>query len=67
MASIDLDDLVAFKALAETYSFSAGARLIPISQSAFSRRIEKLESALETKLVERTTRRVTLTAVGRDF
>ena len=28
MASIDLDDLVAFKALAETHSFSAGARLI---------------------------------------
>ena len=67
MASIDLDDLIAFRALAETYSFSAGARLIPISQSAFSRRIEKLESTLEAKLVERTTRRVTLTAVGRDF
>ncbi|MDA8549299.1 LysR family transcriptional regulator, partial [Litoricolaceae bacterium] len=67
MASIDLDDLIAFRALAETHSFSAGARLIPISQSAFSRRIEKLESTLEAKLVERTTRRVTLTAVGRDF
>ena len=67
MASIDLDDLVAFKALAETHSFSAGARLIPISQSAFSRRIEKLESAFEIKLVERTTRRVMLTAVARDF
>ena len=67
MARIDLDDLIAFKTLAETHSFSAGARLIPISQSAFSRRIEKLEIALDAKLVERTTRRVTLTAVGRDF
>ena len=67
MAQINLDDLIAFKALAETYSFSAAARLIPISQSAFSRRIEKLESALNARLVERTTRRVTLTAVGRDF
>lgn len=67
MARIDLDDLIAFKTLADTHSFSAGARLIPISQSAFSRRIEKLEIALDAKLVERTTRRVTLTAVGRDF
>ena len=67
MAGIDFADLVAFKALAETQSFSTAARLIPISQSAFSRRIEKLENRLDAKLVERTTRRVTLTAVGRDF
>jgi len=67
MAGIDFADLVAFKALAETQSFSDAARQIPISQSAFSRRIEKLENRLDAKLVERTTRRVTLTAVGRDF
>ena len=67
MANIDLDDLTAFKILAETSSFSDAAKMIPISQSAFSRRIEKLETALDARLVERTTRRVTLTAVGRDF
>ena len=67
MANIDLDDLTAFKILAETSSFSDAAKTIPISQSAFSRRIEKLETALDARLVERTTRRVTLTAVGRDF
>ena len=38
-----------------------------LSQPAFSRRIDKLEQALGVRLLERTTRRVTLTAVGRDF
>ncbi len=38
-----------------------------LSQPAFSRRIDKLEQALGVRLLDRTTRRVTLTAVGRDF
>ena len=63
----DLNDLLAFRAVAELNNFRRAAELVHISQPAFSRRIEKLEQALGVKLLERTTRRVSLTAVGRDF
>lgn len=63
----DLNDLHAFRAVAELGSFRKAADEIHLSQSAFSRRIEKLERALGVRLLERTTRRVELTAVGREF
>ena len=63
----DLVDLEAFAAVAELSSFRAAAEAVNISQPAFSRRIQKLEDALGVKLLDRTTRRVTLTAVGREF
>nr|WP_316641971.1 LysR family transcriptional regulator [uncultured Roseateles sp.] len=63
----DLNDLLAFRAVAELGNFRRAAEAVHISQPAFSRRIEKLEQALGAKLLERTTRRVSLTAVGRDF
>ena len=67
MPLFDLQDLYAFLALSEHGSFRYAAEAICISQSALSRRIEKLESALGVKLFERTTRRVTLTQTGRTF
>ena len=63
----DLADIQAFAAVAELQSFRAAAESIHLSQPAFSRRIDKLEEALGVRLLDRTTRRVTLTAVGRDF
>ena len=65
--NFDLDDLMAFRAVAELGNFHRAAEAVHISQPAFSRRIDKLEQALGVKLLERTTRRVALTAVGRDF
>ena len=65
--NFDLNDLQAFRAVAELSSFRKAAEAIHISQPAFSRRIEKLEEALGVRLLDRTTRRVNLTAVGRDF
>ena len=53
--------------MAELASFRKAAEAIRLSQPAFSRRIEKLEAALGVRLLDRTTRRVNLTAVGRDF
>jgi DNA-binding transcriptional LysR family regulator len=65
--NFDLADLRAFVAVAEMNSFRAAATALHLSQPAISRRIEKLESALGIRLFERTTRRIALTAVGRDF
>ena len=65
--NFDLNDLLAFRAVAELNNFRRAAEAVHISQPAFSRRIDKLEQALGVRLLERTTRRVNLTAVGRDF
>jgi DNA-binding transcriptional LysR family regulator len=65
--NFDLNDLQAFRAVAELGNFRRAAEAVRISQPAFSRRIEKLEEALGVKLLERTTRRVSLTAIGREF
>jgi DNA-binding transcriptional LysR family regulator len=63
----DLGDLQAFTAVAEMKNFRRAAELVHISQPAFSRRIDKLEAALGVRLLDRDTRKVELTAVGRDF
>jgi len=65
--NFDLSDLYAFRALVEYGSFKSAADAICISQPALSRRIDKLETLLGVKLFERTTRRVSLTLVGRKF
>ncbi|MEJ8859861.1 LysR family transcriptional regulator, partial [Variovorax robiniae] len=65
--NFNLNDLQAFRAVAELNSFRKAADALHVSQPAFSRRIEKLEDALGVRLLERTTRRVSLTSVGRDF
>lgn len=64
---INLADLQAFVGVAELGSFRAAADSVNVSQPALSRRIEKLEDALGVRLFDRTTRRVSLTAIGRDF
>lgn len=65
--NIDLEDLKAFVATAEMQSFRAAAESIHLSQPALTRRVQKLETTLGVALLERTTRRVSLTVVGRDF
>lgn len=65
--NFDLNDLKAFRAVVEQGSFRRAADTVRITQSALSRRIDKLETALGVKLLERTTRKVALTNVGRAF
>lgn len=65
--NFDLQQLQAFIAVAERGSFRAAADEIHLSPPALSRRIEKLESIIGTRLFNRTTREVELTSLGRVF
>lgn len=65
--NFDLQQLQAFIAVAERGSFRAAADQIHLSPPALSRRIEKLESIIGTRLFNRTTRQVELTSIGRVF
>lgn len=67
MSAIDFDGLRAFTTVATLGAFHDAARLLAISQSSLSRRIQKLEDAMGVPLLSRTTRRVALTPAGRDF
>lgn len=53
-----------FVALTETLHFGRAAEVSFVSQSAFSNAIKTLESTLQTQLVDRTKRQVTITATG---
>jgi len=55
-----------FVALAELRHFGRAAEACHVSQSAFSTAIRDFERLLGAQLVDRTNRRVTITALGRD-
>jgi len=56
-----------FISLAETHSFSRSAELRHVTQPAFSRRIQSLESWLGSDLIDRTSYPTRLTAAGEVF
>ena len=60
-------DLRAFVAVVELGGFHRAAEALNMSQPALSRRIQRLEAAVGAALLERTTRRVALTMVGREM
>jgi DNA-binding transcriptional LysR family regulator len=64
---IDTLGVQAFIAIADQGGFGRAAEALSITQTALSRRLKNLEDFLGVKLVERTTRSVALTAIGRDF
>ena len=64
---IDTLGVQAFIAIADQASFSRAASTLNITQTALSRRLQNLEGQLGVKLLERTTRSVSLSALGRDF
>jgi len=66
MRTPTLKQLQYFLALTETGHFGRAADRCFVSQSAFSNAIRELETSLETQLVDRTNRNVTITATGQD-
>lgn len=65
--NFDFGDLQAFLAVAENGSFQRAAAQLAISQSAITRRIQKLETALDVELFERTTRSLKPTLAAKEF
>lgn len=65
--NFELLDLRAFLAVVELAGFHKAAEALAISQPALSRRIQSLEASVGAPLLERTTRRVAPTAIGRSF
>ena len=58
-------ELAAFARVVELGSFTAAARALGVPKVALSRALKALEARTGTRLLERTTRRVTLTDAGR--
>lgn len=65
--NVTLRQLRAFVAVARTESFTLAAESLFITQSALSGLIKEFESALGLRVVDRSTRRTTLSDVGRDL
>ncbi|HET9751390.1 MAG TPA: LysR substrate-binding domain-containing protein [Myxococcales bacterium] len=64
---MDLNLLPLFEAVARTASFSAAARELRMPKSSVSRGVARLEAELRVQLFFRTTRRVTVSAAGKEL
>lgn len=62
-----LQAMLAFRAVTDTGSFSAAARQLGRSKAVVSKLVAELEAHLGARLLNRTTRRVSLTEVGRSY
>ncbi len=62
---LDLNHLLVFDKVAQFGSFSGAARALGVPKSNVSRAVALLEAELGVRLFQRTTRRVTLTEIGR--
>ncbi|MFM7121944.1 MAG: LysR family transcriptional regulator [Gammaproteobacteria bacterium] len=61
---LNLHDLQAFVAVAETGSFSRAAQRLHLTQPAISRRVQALETTVRTRLFDRVGKQVYLTDAG---
>ena len=60
-------NLTVFVGVVEGGSFSAAARRLNISVTAASKHVQELEERLGARLLNRTTRKVSLTEIGREY
>ena len=63
----DLNDIAVFVKVAQFESFSRAARSLGMPVSTVSRKVSALEDQLGVTLMQRTTRKLTLTAQGRAY
>jgi DNA-binding transcriptional LysR family regulator len=61
-----LNEMAVFSQVVESGGFSAAARVLGLNTSAVSRHVSRLESHLGGRLLQRTTRSLSLTELGRE-
>lgn len=66
-SATELESVRLFAAVAELRSFRGAATALGVPRSTVSRRLAALEASLGTRLLQRTTRQVSLTAAGEVF
>jgi DNA-binding transcriptional LysR family regulator len=64
---VDLNEMVVFARVVQAGSFTAAARALGMPKSTVSRKISDLEDRLGARLLQRTTRKLSLTDVGRVY
>ena len=64
---MDLNEILVFAKVAETGSFNGAAKKLDMPKSTVSRKIADLERRLGARLIQRTTRRLSLTDAGRAY
>lgn len=65
MQDFNFNDLATYVAVVQTSSFSRAARELGSTKSATSKQVAKLEAALNGKLLNRSTRQLSMTELGR--
>ncbi|WP_026435183.1 LysR family transcriptional regulator [Acidovorax sp. JHL-9] len=63
----DLNDMLYFAEVVERGGFAAAGRALGIPKSRLSRRVSELEAQLGVRLMQRTTRKLSLTEVGEAY
>lgn len=64
---LDLNEVAMFVQVARLGSFAEAARHLRMPSATVSRRIQQLETRLGTRLMQRSTRKLTLTSAGQTF
>jgi DNA-binding transcriptional LysR family regulator len=64
---LDLNQVFLFVEVVRTASFAAAARRLGMAANSVSRHIQQLEADVGSRLIHRSTRKLTLTAAGRTF
>ncbi|MDR6453149.1 LysR family transcriptional regulator [Variovorax paradoxus] len=64
---LDLNDIAMFVQVVRHGSFAGAARRLGLPPNTVSRRVQQLEAQLGTRLMQRSTRKLTLTSAGQAF
>ena len=67
MARMDLNEMLVFARVVQAGSFTAAAAGLRMPKSTVSRKVSELEERLDARLLNRTTRKLSLTDAGRTY